>query len=746
MARVLGTISQTPQPQAGGRVLGDITPQAPQRSLADKIWANLSQRGEAIVKQVESTENPLVSGLKATAQLFGGIGDVATEVVRAAPVIGGLYEKGEELVQKGFSKVVNYASPIGEKLLQLEQTNPETAKIITNFLEGAGAAGEISGNILAAEGMRVGAVKTGELATKTLQKSGDILKSTIKANSISDLEATGKILQGQSKDVAGAIKTIQSLDTRGVKTYKDLGTVLSEKVKTLSQAVDEKLGTDTTPKLLNTLSRVTKVGETSVSTNYVKTALNHLKEFYSKTISPADEARITQLIEKAEKEGLTAQEINNIAREYGTEFRNGAFNPRTGEAITSVNAKAFENVRKGVKGTARDVMPDAGTQAIDEQITNALNTKRLVDQMAKKVNALEQRVIKRNILEKVARKIGKTVDIATFGAPKAFITKLFFPSNVGLKTLNSLDLQEMLAKNLKIIQRTANSTDTELVNMLAEKARNIPNNASIKSNIEQSQQFKNFSRDISLSAEEKIIENKAISKYLSQKDQLVQEYIAKNNKVANADEARKLFKDVGYKGYNAASVQETASALNKDVWNTLLKNEGDTAIIYAGGSGSGKTSAIKNLIPEKLSDTAAILDGNLSKMSSAEARIKEALEAGKTPVIPYAYRDPIDSFVNGVVKRMLKNTEEGGRIVPTKVVAENHMGSYDVVKKLFEQGKHDVILINNDLGAGKAQFMSQAEFNNIKFSKNLLEQLNKAAKKLYDERTITKQQYEAFIK
>ena len=77
---------------------------------------------------------------------------------------------------------------------------------------------------------------------------------------------------------------------------------------------------------------------------------------------------------------------------------------------------------------------------------------------------------------------------------------------------------------------------------------------------------------------------------------------------------------------------------------------------------------------------------------------------------------------------------------------ENHIGSWQVIKEFLKQGKHEVLLINNDLGAGKAIFMKQTFFKNIKFKNNLVELLNKEIKKLYDAGTITKKQYEAYTR
>jgi hypothetical protein len=282
--------------------------------------------------------------------------------------------------------------------------------------------------------------------------------------------AAGKILQGKTSEAEIGVKTLSKINTKGVKTYDDLSQALNQKITSNLAKVDEAFQTSPEIVPLKKLGQKTTadVGglKTSVSINYVKTALDHLQELYKKTIEPVEELRIRSLTAKAKNQGLTPNEINFIAREYGTEFGAKAFNPKTGDPLTSVNAKAFENVRKGVKNTARSFLKDETAKGLDTETGNMITTKRLVDRMNEKINSLEQRVIKRGLIEKVARGLAKVVDVVTLGAPKAFITKLFFPSNVGLKTLNSLDLQAQLSKNLKVLQSLENAPDSIIVNTL----------------------------------------------------------------------------------------------------------------------------------------------------------------------------------------------------------------------------------------------------------------------------------------
>ena len=96
---------------------------------------------------------------------------------------------------------------------------------------------------------------------------------------------------------------------------------------------------------------------------------------------------------------------------------------------------------------------------------------------------------------------------------------------------------------------------------------------------------------------------------------------------------------------------------------------------------------------------------------------------------------------------MKTNVEEGGRLVPTKVVAENHIGSWDVVKKLYNLGVR-IIPIDNSLGAGNATRTTIVDLmKKIQYptKEELTAILNKEVKKLYESGEITKKQYEGYI-
>lgn len=264
-------------------------------------------------------------------------------------------------------------------------------------------------------------------------------------------EAVGKIIQGKPEDVATAKRALSNVDTSGTKTYSELNDRITEKVDTVAKQLDTYLDEQTGIYKKKDLDITTQVGNTKVKQNYVDKALKQLKELYLKIEEPESFARIKNIETKLNKEGLTARELNDLSREYGREFGRKAFS-KMGDPLTSVNAQAYENVRKGIKGSVRGKIEGDLPKELDKQMSDLLNTRILTTKMEQKVNALYQRVQKRGLFEKLARKLAGIIDVATLRAPSGFLSK-FYPSNVGLKTMNSIDIENQLSKNLSKIEQ-----------------------------------------------------------------------------------------------------------------------------------------------------------------------------------------------------------------------------------------------------------------------------------------------------
>lgn len=266
-----------------------------------------------------------------------------------------------------------------------------------------------------------------------------------------------------------------------------------------------------------------------------------------------------------------------------------------------------------------------------------------------------------------------------------------------------------------------------------------------------------FERAKGLTSEHKVIEDKSFKHIIKNEDQILSDYFKKNGKTINTDSFRQHFPDYTA-GHQSAAVQEPASYLKNRAVDIAMKNKGDYVIGTAGGSGVGKTSAAKAIptLSDLQKNAAFILDSNFSSLKSARKFIDKVKAGGKEFVGIYTYREFMDSVENGIIKRMLTNPGEMGRVVPNKVTAGNHLGSWDVVKQLHKEGE-TFRFVDNSLGAGKAKFVSRAELEaKIKYPpiEKLTKQANDIVKRLYESKKpfidekgvkhfITRQQYEA---
>jgi len=268
------------------------------------------------------------------------------------------------------------------------------------------------------------------------------------AQRVDDL--AGQIIQGKKSDIEKAKQALFDIDTSNIKTYSDLKTSLKEKVGSIANKLDAELLKDTRVLPLADLDTVTTVGNATVRNNYVDDAIDQLTQLYAAINDPANATRITQLRTKAANQGLTVKEVNDLAREHGIEFGQKAFST-SGEPLTSVNAQAFENTRKGLKTTARRVFDNPIYAELDDQLANAIRIRTLANKMEENVNKLRQRVTERGWGEKTGRLVFQALDIISGGTLKGFV-QAFVPRSAGLKILNALDLERSLQTNLEKLQ------------------------------------------------------------------------------------------------------------------------------------------------------------------------------------------------------------------------------------------------------------------------------------------------------
>lgn len=423
----------------------------------------IKTRGETAGKVLERGNRGEISApqgmLRVAGEAAGAVGDVGFEALKliapkfvediAANAAGKIADT--EIVQAAVSKYNDWQTAHPEAAQDLEAVfNIASLLPMEKAISGvAKVGGKTLGKVSKITGEVIDDVKAIRIASASSKIDGLV----------------GKVVQGTPGDIAKAKKALASIDITGIKTYGDLKTRIDDVIEAIANKVDgilESAGQNIGTLKPKDLVTQTKVGNKIVKQNFVDDALNQLDELYTNIKDTPARAKIAEIKTRFKTEGITLKEANDIAREYSREFGNKAFNNKTGEALTSVNAQAFENTRKGIKNVVREKLPDGTTKMLDERMGNLINTSRLVGKMETKVNALWQRAKDRGILERISNKLAGIVDKVTFKTASGFVSRLL-PSNVGLKTMNSIDLESVLSKNLSKIEKLLKTTDDKVL-------------------------------------------------------------------------------------------------------------------------------------------------------------------------------------------------------------------------------------------------------------------------------------------
>lgn len=301
------------------------------------------------------------------------------------------------------------------------------------------------------------------LAVPALRKGETQVTKLLRKKSVQEVEkevsdTVGKIIQGKIKDRPRALKVLEEIDTEGVKTFGELGGRIKEKssavLKELDKFLDKQIGSYKTKDLTTKTVIKSEIGkDVVVKQNFVTDAMKQLKELYQKIKAPKELAEITILERKLKAQGLTVREINNLSRMYGREFGKKAFSKVTKEPLTSINAQAYENTRKGLKSTARGKIRGDIPKTMDEKVSNMINTENLIAKMEEKVSAFYQRIEKRGLGAKLGRLGFNVIDMITGRMMSGFLRAGFIPRGGGLKTLNAVDIENQLTKNLKKLDK-----------------------------------------------------------------------------------------------------------------------------------------------------------------------------------------------------------------------------------------------------------------------------------------------------
>jgi hypothetical protein len=446
------------------------------------VGEQLNKAGEGIFQ--DATNKDLSFGEKLRgmgSKLFRGIMGAGGEVVTTGAKVFATPELEQATTEKiGQVAESVISQPVVQDIITKYQgLDEDTKRELQNALGFAeGLTGLVGGNVAVQSGKQaiqkgVPVVKAGietasDMTGQVSRKTASLLQKTpeIVVPKKAPIEATKEVLQGKTKDLKPAIESFRNIELEGVKTFEELKEKMRNTIADLSEKVDTALAQDPTPiPLAQLTTTATSKGGQTVATNYVQTAIQNLNELYQKTGDALKKAEIDELLAKAQTEGLTRLEVNDLSRLYNQEFGSKAFS-KMGDPLTSVNAQFYENTRKGLKDVARKGLGGKEALESDKIISSLYNTEKLVEKNVEAVNRLRQKIANRGLFEKTGHFISKYADILTGGTIRGIVGGLL-PRGAGYKTLNALDLEERLADNLKIIQKALESNkDADITELL----------------------------------------------------------------------------------------------------------------------------------------------------------------------------------------------------------------------------------------------------------------------------------------
>lgn len=438
-------------------------------SQMSRLGTDLLNRAKTVgeqIKQVgqaegvtETVAQAAQTPLRVAGQAAGAVGDVIGAGVNAAT--GGVLDKlGEYIASTETGK------QLGASLLKFQQEQPELAGTLGDVFNiatlGLGGAAAKQGVKVGAQGLERGARATARGAVKT----GQVLKE-----GISPTPTLGKALEESTvartaKEILAFERAISAIDTTDVKTFADLNNKFKEAIPAISKQVDDELLKDTTVYKIEDLliPQVTKSGK-EIKTDYITRALDGLDDLYTKLGDDVSKADIQDLKAKAQTQGLTRLDVNNLARQYNIEYGNKAFTA-TGDIKQGFNADVYESTRKGLKDIARSGLGGEQAKALDESLSAIYDAQRLAERNANAVQAMKTRIEEKGWVGKGIRGAFDISDLLTGGAVRA-LRDTVLARGSAQKLQNVLELENKLKKNLEVINKAMKAkTKSETIKIL----------------------------------------------------------------------------------------------------------------------------------------------------------------------------------------------------------------------------------------------------------------------------------------
>lgn len=247
-------------------------------------------------------------------------------------------------------------------------------------------------------------------------------------------EIANVVWQWEATDIDSSVKAMQNLwkhvDLKSLSTFQEIDNAWHSTVAKLSQIVDENLEKYTW-KVIKASDQKFTIIDWKEMWKVVDDAITDLKDVYTKQRNVDWLKDLADFENKFQWEWVSYKELNDFAREYGTEM-----DSRNAKNQLTTDAKVWtERTRSGIKDLIRERVPAEEFKDIDAEIWSISNFRKLIQKSIEKANSTEQKLRDKWVVESV-RKAYSDIKGAVTWAPR-------------WETENIYHIQERLPKLLK---------------------------------------------------------------------------------------------------------------------------------------------------------------------------------------------------------------------------------------------------------------------------------------------------------
>lgn len=322
------------------------------------------------------------------------------------------------------------------------------------------------------------------------------------------------------------------------------------------------------------------------------------------------------------------------------------------------------------------------------------------------------------------------------------IAEVIDTANTKIQTALNTEPESRTPEQIEIVNTllTENLTPKEAIAVVA--VNNLENTEEGKVIVKNALQANEEGKNLEIKAKEdtgeleiSIVDDVVVNTKMPE-DALINTYRENNKgKLLNIDDVREVYAPEGYNRINSNEYQDRATALGNKIFDQDIENlkPGDTFLFTAGSSGAGKSSALLDY-PNMQQDITMGLDGNFSSKSSLNKLERVVKKGGKARIV-FIYREPVDAWINGVVKRAVN--PKNRRVVPSEIFLKNLQDSPTRVLEAYDKfgDKIEIEVIDNSHGKGKAklidnpiEFLRKISYNIDDVKRQITDYTNKGIK------------------